>query len=685
MKIGIISINMYSKGLNFACPLHNYAFQQFLSQNGIDSTVISYKPIYFNNFNLRHPYDYYVEMCDNFVSKGREKTDPEEWERISKLRESWGELYQERERRYDKFQRFIDTNYVKTEECYDSDLLEIKDPGFDCYICCTDVIWKKEPNAGFDRGFFLASKAMENKWKISYAASRGVYHSDTEEDEKTFLHYIEDIDAISVREESLRDYLKENIENEVTMVVDPVLLLEKEFYDKLLIKPAEKNYLFLYYVMEKAKDTIEQAIKYAKAHSLKIVEITDRPLKNGRVKDYGEDIEVIYNYDMGIEEWLGYIKYADCVFTNSFHCCCFSILFEKQFYAGYRHGDKVTHILEMFGLTDRRINKQSDILTTSLPDIDYSKVKPLLEKKRKESADFVLSAIRYMEKNERPLHNYEWWKRRIKYKVYYNSDKFPDVCAGTYEKSRGEVHKLPSGSWEFWPKEYMVNDGLSRFRRNEFARKGYLPADWRLRFKIDNRWFWYLEDGTFKLREEYNDRTDSPVKRFSAGDRIPYIPVTDISLMVADALWKEGSASYTVVYNGGVKVPELECTYNLSEGEVQKLASGSVEYRMYQPIENSGNARLLQNQFVYPGYDFVGWRMRIKDNERWYWYMENGTLLRQEEYNLQKDKRKFLLKDGGRIPYIPSNEVSVVVLEAVWEPRFKEKVIRKIRKIRGKK
>ena len=174
MKIGIISINMYSKGLNFACPLHNYAFQQFLLKNGIDSTVISYKPIYFNNFDLRHPYDYYEKMCADFAARGRSITEPEEWERITHLREAWKDLYEERERRYDKFQNFIEANYIKTEECYDSDLLEIKDPGFDCYICCTDVLWKQEPNIGFDRGFFLASKAMENKWKISYAASRGV-------------------------------------------------------------------------------------------------------------------------------------------------------------------------------------------------------------------------------------------------------------------------------------------------------------------------------------------------------------------------------------------------------------------------------------------------------------------------------------------------------------------------------
>lgn len=45
MNIGIISINMYTKGLNFACPLHTFAFQQFLLRNGIHATVIDYKPV----------------------------------------------------------------------------------------------------------------------------------------------------------------------------------------------------------------------------------------------------------------------------------------------------------------------------------------------------------------------------------------------------------------------------------------------------------------------------------------------------------------------------------------------------------------------------------------------------------------------------------------------------------------
>lgn len=680
MKIGIISINMYSKGLNFACPLHNYAFQQFLLKNGIDNTVISYKPIYFNNFDLRHPYDYYVRLCDDFLRSGRDKTEIKEWNRRTELRDAWKELYKERERRYDKFQNFIDSNYIKTEECYDSDLLEIKDPGFDCYICCTDVIWKKEPRVGFDRGFFLASKAMENKWKISYAASRGVFFSENEEDEKEFLYYVSDIDAISVREKSLADYLKKNIKNEITMVLDPVLLHGKEFYDKILVKPQEDRYLFLYYVMERAEDTIEQAVKYARAHNLKIVEITDRPLKNGRLSEY-KDIEVIYNYDMGIEEWLGYIKYADCVFTNSFHACCFSILFEKQLFVGSRNGDKVTHILETFGLENRKINKDSAIVENPLPDIDYSEVRRILEKRRQESSEFILSAIHRMEKNIRPVHNYEEWKRNIKYKVCYNSGAYPEITSERYKKKEGSVKKLASGSWEFWPQEKVTNDGTSCFGKNEFERKGASPLGWRFRFKIDKRWFWYLEDGSYVLVDEYEQGIYPPIKKFAEEDKIPFLSVNGITLAVAEALWNE----YTVIYNSGIKSEKLVCNYNSSTGSIKKLNSGSIEYKANLPMANDGQSNVLKNVFALPGSRFLGWKIRIKEDDKWYWYLKDGSLKRQSVYREEKDAERYIVKEGERIPEISAEHISTVVLEGVWQVGLLTKAARKIKKLRGRK
>lgn len=539
MKIGIISINMYSKGLNFACPLHNYAFQQFLKKNGIDSTVISYKPIYFNDFDLRHPADYYDKLCERFEKSGRDKTEPDEWKRITGLRESWRELYDERERRYDKFQNFIDTHYIKTEECYDSDLLEVEDPGFDCYICCTDVIWKKEPRVGFDRGFFLASTAMENKWKISYAASRGVHFSENKEDEELFLRYVNDIDMISVREESLKDYLKENLEKEVAQVLDPVMLHEKEFYDSILVKPEEEQYLFLYYVMERAADTIDRAVEYARLHNLKIVEITERPLKNGRTSEY-EGVETIYNYDMGMEEWLGYIKYADCVFTNSFHCCCFSIIFQKKFYVGARNGDKVTNVLRMFDLVDRKLENHADLSPESETDIDYKAVNRILTEKREKSADFILSALQKAEKTERPKKDYLEYKKSITYPVWYNSQKKDADIRHKYKEELGKTQKLNSGSYEFSPSQIKVcNDGNGQLMKNEFHIPGYRFAGWYLRIKIDRKWFYVLEDGTLKEKSKYRQGEDKKKYVLRDQDKIPFLPVNKITLAVAEAVWEK--------------------------------------------------------------------------------------------------------------------------------------------------
>lgn len=420
MKVGIISINMYSKQLNFACPLHSYAFQEFLLKNNIDCAILNYTQVDYDNFDLRHPYNYFARLCDEYKKSGKDKKNSAKMRRTEELRDAFKEIYAEREVRYDKFQHFIDTRYIKTDEVYNSSLLEIKDPGFDCYICCTDVIWKNRPRFGFDRGYFLASRAMEDKWKIAYATSRGVYPAYTQEDKENFFYYINDIDAISVREESLANYIKENTEKEVTEVIDPVFLHEKDFYEEILEEPKEKGYLLLYYVMEKAEDTIAQAVNYARAHKLKIVELTERPLKKGRLCGY-DDIEVIYKYDIGVEEWLGYIKYADCVFTNSFHGACFSIIFEKQIFAGKRNGDKVPNVLRKFGLSERNIDMQSDIVANPLPAIDYDKVRPILERERKQSSEWILNAIRSVEHKSRAERDYDTWKKKRQFKVFYNS------------------------------------------------------------------------------------------------------------------------------------------------------------------------------------------------------------------------------------------------------------------------
>lgn len=531
MNIGIISINMYTKGLNFACPLHTFAFQQFLLRNGINATIIDYKPVYYGNYDLRHPAEFYEKLVESrYRNNNLEGID----ELIEK-RDGYRALYREREARHDKFQNFIDTHYIKTDKCYDSDLLEVEDPGFDCYICATDVIWKKEPNKGFDRGFFLASKAMENKKKIAYAASRGVFFAENEQDEAQFFHYVNDIDRIGVREESLKEYIEGGTGREVSMVLDPVMLNERSFYDEIAVKPDVEGYLYVYYVMEQAKDTLDQAVKYARAHNLKIVEVTDRPLPHGRLTDV-DDVKVIYRYDVGVEEWLGYFKYADVVFTNSFHASCFSILFEKEFFVGSRNGDKVTNVLNQFGLSDRRFNKDTDLQGNPPAPIDWQKVGNTLKEKRAESASWILGAIKGLETTTREPRDYRTFKEGLTYTVAYNSRTKMAPVTCTYDETKGTLKHLQSGSLEFAPAEPVKNTGASHFYPNGFGRAGYHFKGWKLRIKIDNRWFWYLEDGTLALKDgSWKSRGRQRI--FADQAEIPFLNVGNVNYAVAEACW----------------------------------------------------------------------------------------------------------------------------------------------------
>lgn len=552
MKIGLIGINRYAKFLNFACDLHVYAFQEYLVQNGHDVTILDYKPAYFYDFDMKHPADYAESKYRDAIV--RKATTPEQVAARAKDLEKWAELavgyrsaYVERERRYDKFEAFIDKHLKFTVEVYDSDLLEVEDPGFDVYMCVTDVIWQAIPRHTFDRGFLLGSKAFEGKQKISYAASRGASKDFSKAEAEVFFDYLEDIDAISVREADFGAYIEKNSDYSAPTVIDPVLLHGKEFWQKVSDKPKLERFVLLYYVMEEAADTIRKAVEYAKEHDLTLVELSDRPLKHGRVSD--PDVKHIARYDVGMEEWLGYIEHAEAVFTNSFHGCCFAVLFEKPFFVGKRNGQKVPNFLATFNLSDRQFTGKADVRTFS-HDIDYAAVRKILDERRAQSGGFVLDALDVARKRieageSKDVAKFDAKRRALRYPLRFHSGHSgvaagirADVPAGTLETKR-----LKAGALEYVrPDQRLLNDGSAKAPENFFALPGLQFAGWTMRFRIDNRWFWVLDDGSIAPGDIKGTDLEARKARFAAGDTLPHLPVNNVSVAVFIAQWEKGGA-----------------------------------------------------------------------------------------------------------------------------------------------
>lgn len=107
---------------------------------------------------------------------------------------------------------------------------------------------------------------MKNAPKIGYAVSRGVFNGWTKEQEKEFIEYTTPFEAIAARESSFAEHIHELTGKDVPVVLDPVFLKDKKFWHDIAIPPRnqERKYVLLYAVMERAIDSIQKALAFAK-------------------------------------------------------------------------------------------------------------------------------------------------------------------------------------------------------------------------------------------------------------------------------------------------------------------------------------------------------------------------------------------------------------------------------------
>jgi polysaccharide pyruvyl transferase WcaK-like protein len=144
----------------------------------------------------------------------------------------------------------------------------------------------------------------------------------------------------------------------------------------------EDDYLLIY-SRRYNPEIYDLAEKIANKNHLRIVEISLN-------MDYKENHLLMYS--AGIEEFLSLIHYAGFIVTNSLHGTIFSMLMKKPFFVFPReHGDKkIDGLLRQFGLEDRKIGNSGSV---SEEPIDYEHVYQVLNRKRKESYDFLQKAI----------------------------------------------------------------------------------------------------------------------------------------------------------------------------------------------------------------------------------------------------------------------------------------------------
>lgn len=286
-----------------------------------------------------------------------------------------------------KFNDFLNKNFKLTELVDKNTINKIKK--FDIYVAGSDQIWNPKcvsENSTLDSIYFL-SFAPANSNKTSYASSFGSYIFNTSEEEN-IKDLLKDFHTISVREIGSKNYLENILNREISHVLDPTLLLNKEQWINSfgLKEKKEKEKYILIYSVPKTK-LIEKVAKYIKEKlNLKIIAI-DQGLTTVATVD--KQIR-----DAGPIEYLDLFLNAEFIITDSFHGTCFSLNFNKNFIsvAPGIHSNRIESLLTLVGLKSQLVTNENDLHNIS-NNLFYDKINMKIDKIRENSINYLDNMI----------------------------------------------------------------------------------------------------------------------------------------------------------------------------------------------------------------------------------------------------------------------------------------------------
>lgn len=256
-------------------------------------------------------------------------------------------------------------------------------------------------------------------------------------------------------------------------------------------------------------------------------------------------------------------------------------------------------------------------------------------------------------------------KGSYSYPMIYHSGGYPaSIDVDRFGATTGTVEHLASHNIQYRYPTLVSNNAINRFSACGFARDHMRFVGWKVRFRLAGTWYWCLENGGLIVRTK---GSITKAALFHAGDVIPMLPVRRVDVMVAEAIWQNDA--FQMRYNSGRSKGECRVGYDMTAGSIKRLASGSVEFSPNRATANNGEEHLLANRFAYADARFAGWRLRVKERGKWYWYCDNGSFVPTQQYNAHTDGSLRLFANNAIIPAFPGHEVETVVAEAVWKPK----------------
>lgn len=304
-------------------------------------------------------------------------------------------------RNFEKFRRrFLNLTRV----CRNMDDLSELNASLDSFVVGSDQVWRFRYVYRFLQEYLLAF-AAPSKTLFSYAASFGTdFWEGNDQATEIMREELLRFNRVSVRKESGIAICREAFGSEAVRVLDPTLLLSAADYAPI-IKESQLKLPGRYVAKMILDETPEAAAEVERLAKEKGWEVVD--IYGSRKKIGGKEAMLC----RPVGDWLKLLQNADYVVTDSFHCVCFSLIFEKQFICVVnpeRGISRLDSLLGIFGLRDRLI----DSLKGFRPDgreTDYRQIERLLQVERKKAYRYLSDCLSQPGKSPAPRKEVRDW------------------------------------------------------------------------------------------------------------------------------------------------------------------------------------------------------------------------------------------------------------------------------------
>lgn len=349
---------------NYGAFLQAYASQRFLETLGYEAEVLDYD--YYRDRTVLGVYvgriKKPVSFCKNIIYK------------LTRYRVS---------RQRDIIMEQCAQETIKQTKNYRSyKLVKKNPPDADIFIVGSDQVW----NPGLSEQGFL-SRLLEfvpdsNKVLCSYAASVG-RKTLSEKAKNLFTEHLKRFDCISVRETDAVSIIGKMTEKSIEVHKDPALLLNAIQWNQFAKKiDTDRPYIFLY-LAQKSQELVAFAEKMARDNNWGIVDCHANV--NYRISN-----SINGDRLLSPMEFVGGIKDAAYVVTNSFHCLVFAIHYQKKAYVKIppKGSSRLTELLEDMKL--ERLTDTREICQGEQKEI-YQYAQAYLDAERQRARDYLIN------------------------------------------------------------------------------------------------------------------------------------------------------------------------------------------------------------------------------------------------------------------------------------------------------